>query len=76
MILAVNGRSLQGVSHSEAVNQLKKAGSTVVLRIKPNQVLEGELVMQLVVQSYSYKQLCYVIDNYIDMITVYNTLSI
>ena len=54
MILAVNGRSLQGVSHSEAVNQLKKAGSTVVLRIKPNQVLEGELVMQLVVQSYSY----------------------
>lgn len=42
VILAVNGRSLQGASHSEAVLRLKQAGATVLLRIKPNQVLEGK----------------------------------
>ena len=41
MILAVNGRSLQGASHGEAVQRLKQAGPTVLLRIKPNQVLQG-----------------------------------
>lgn len=41
VILAVNGRSLQGASHAEAVLRLKQAGATVLLRIKPNQVLEG-----------------------------------
>ena len=41
VILAVNGRSLQGASHAEAVLRLKLAGPTVLLRIKPNQVLAG-----------------------------------
>ena len=42
VILAVNGRSLQGASHSEAVSRLKQTGSTVLLRVKPNQLLRGE----------------------------------
>ena len=41
VILAVNGRSLQGTSHSEAVARLKQAGTNVLLRIKPSQVYEG-----------------------------------
>ena len=45
VILAVNGRSLQGASHSEAVTRLKQAGPTVLLRIRPNQVLEGEAAL-------------------------------
>lgn len=40
-ILAVNGHSLQGLSHTEAVHLLRGTGSTVVLRVKPNQALEG-----------------------------------
>lgn len=42
VILAVNGRSLQGASHGEAVQRLKKAGPTVLLRVRPNHVLAGE----------------------------------
>ena len=42
VVLAVNGRSLQGASHSEAVSRLKQAGHTVLLRVRPNQLLEGE----------------------------------
>lgn len=41
VILAVNGRSLQGASHSEAVSRLKQAGATVLLRVKPNQLFQG-----------------------------------
>ena len=42
IILAVNGRSLQTASHSEAVERLKHSGPTVLLRVKPNQVLAGK----------------------------------
>ena len=41
-ILAVNGHSLQGLAHTDAVHLLREAGPTVVLRVKPNQMLEGQ----------------------------------
>lgn len=40
-ILAVNGRPLNGLTHKEAVSRLKGAGSTVTLRVRPNQALGG-----------------------------------
>lgn len=40
-ILAVNGNSLQDLTHGQAVQNLRSAGPTVVLRVKPNQTLEG-----------------------------------
>lgn len=40
-IIAVNGESLQGATHSEAVHKLKYAGPTVTLLIRSNQTLEG-----------------------------------
>ena len=43
VILAVNGHSLQGMSHSDAVERLRNAGTSVMLRIRPNQTLGGEV---------------------------------
>lgn len=43
-ILAVNGEPLHRLTHNEAVAKLKGAGSTVVLRVRPNQTLGGECV--------------------------------
>lgn len=41
-ILAVNGQSLQGLPHEEAVQQLREcSGPAVTLRVRPNQTLEG-----------------------------------
>ena len=40
-ILAVNGESVQGATHSEAVQKLKRAGQAVTLLIRSNQTLEG-----------------------------------
>lgn len=40
-ILAVNGQPLQGMPHAQAVHYLRTAGPTVVLRVRPNQMLEG-----------------------------------
>ena len=40
-ILAVNGYSLQDLAHAQAVQKLRGAGPTVILRVKPNQTLEG-----------------------------------
>ena len=42
-ILAVNGEPLHGLTHSEAVAKLKGAGPVVVLRVRPNQTLGGEV---------------------------------
>lgn len=38
----MNGHPLQSLTHAEAVQQLRCAGATVVLRIKPNHALEGQ----------------------------------
>lgn len=40
-ILAVNGYPLQDLAHAQAVQKLRGAGQTVILRVKPNQTLEG-----------------------------------
>ena len=40
-ILAVNGYPLQGLAHAQAVQKLRGAGPAVILRVKPNQTLEG-----------------------------------
>ena len=42
-ILAVNGQPLNGLTHKEAVAKLKGAGSSVVLRVRPNQTLGGRI---------------------------------
>ena len=42
-VLAVNGESLQGLTHAQAVQQLRTAGPTVALRVRPNRTLEGVL---------------------------------
>lgn len=39
-ILAVNGQSLHGLSHTQVVNTLKTAGASVVLLIRPNITLQ------------------------------------
>lgn len=39
-ILAVNGHSLQGLSHGQVVDKLRNAGPTVTLLVRPNQALE------------------------------------
>lgn len=41
-LLAVNGEPLHGLTHAEAVAKLRGAGSTVVLRVRPNQTLGGQ----------------------------------
>lgn len=41
-ILAVNGQSLNGLTHKEAVTRLKGAGSALILRVRPNQTLGGK----------------------------------
>ena len=43
-ILAVNGEPLNGLTHKEAVAKLKGAGSTLILRVRPNQTLGGKFV--------------------------------
>lgn len=43
-ILAVSGQPLNGLTHKEAVAKLKGAGSTVILRVRPNQTLGGEFL--------------------------------
>ena len=40
-ILSVNGASVVGVSHATAVGQLKRASTSVTLRLKSNKILEG-----------------------------------
>ena len=47
-ILAVNGQSLNGLTHKEAVARLKGVGSTVILRVRPNQTLGGTYKYSLV----------------------------
>lgn len=44
-ILAVNGQPLNGLTHKEAVAKLKGAGSSVVLRVRPNQTLGGKKIL-------------------------------
>lgn len=43
-ILAVNGYPLQDLAHAQAVQKLRGAGPTVILRVKPNQTLEGRTI--------------------------------
>ena len=43
-ILAVNGHPLQDLAHAQAVQKLRGAGPTVILRVKPNQTLEGRTI--------------------------------